>query len=78
MQELVDITPDTSLKITVARWVLAGGKFISHDGITPDIEVPEESGEEDRTRDDEADGQESASSTDLILDRAVEFLLTGE
>jgi carboxyl-terminal processing protease len=37
VQELVDITPKTSLKVTVARWLGPDGKQIPHEGITPDI-----------------------------------------
>ena len=39
VQELVNITPETSLKVTVARWLTPKGKSISQKGITPDIEV---------------------------------------
>lgn len=39
VQELVEITSDTSLKITVARWLNPGGEQIPHDGVKPDIEV---------------------------------------
>jgi carboxyl-terminal processing protease len=39
VQELVDITPDTSLKVTVARWLTPKGNSISHNGITPDVVV---------------------------------------
>ncbi len=60
VQELVDITPDTSLKLTVARWLLAGDVFITREGIEPDIVV---------TIPDDAD-----PDTDYILDAAVEFL----
>jgi carboxyl-terminal processing protease len=37
VQELVEITPDTSLKVTVARWLGPDGKQIPHEGIAPDI-----------------------------------------
>ena len=37
VQELVEITPDTSLKVTVARWLEPGGQQIPHDGIKPDV-----------------------------------------
>lgn len=66
VQELIDITPKTSLKVTVARWLLKGDVFITRDGIQPDIlvEFPaEEDFEVDR---------------DYIMERAVEFLLQGE
>jgi carboxyl-terminal processing protease len=39
VQELVDITPDTSLKVTVARWLTPNGSSISDGGLAPDIEV---------------------------------------
>lgn len=39
VQELVPITADTSLKITVARWLGPDGKQIPLTGIEPDVEV---------------------------------------
>jgi len=39
VQELVKITPETSLKVTVARWLTPLGNSISKDGLSPDIEV---------------------------------------
>lgn len=39
VQELVKITPDTALKITVARWVGPSGEQIPLSGIVPDVEV---------------------------------------
>ena len=36
VQELIDITPKTSLKITIARWFTPNGLSISEKGITPD------------------------------------------
>lgn len=39
VQELVDITSDTSLKVTVARWLGPDGVQIPLTGITPDIQV---------------------------------------
>jgi carboxyl-terminal processing protease len=40
VQELVDITPDTSLKVTIARWLTPNGHSIAAQGITPDVVVP--------------------------------------
>jgi carboxyl-terminal processing protease len=40
VQELLPITPDTSLKVTVARWLTPNGTWISEKGLTPDIVVP--------------------------------------
>lgn len=62
VQELVDITPDTSLKITVARWLTPDGEPIPDEGIAPDIEV------HPTDEDIEAGG-------DPQLERAVEILL---
>ena len=39
VQELVNITPETSLKITVARWLGPDEEQIPADGILPDVEV---------------------------------------
>ena len=39
VQELVDITPDTSLKVTVARWLTPDGISISKHGIEPNYSV---------------------------------------
>ena len=39
VQELVTITPDTSLKVTIARWLTPSGHNLSHDGLDPDYEV---------------------------------------
>lgn len=65
VQELVPITSDTSLKVTVARWLTPNGISISKQGIMPQIVV-------DRT---EADVE---AGKDPQLDRAVQFLNTGK
>lgn len=39
VQELVPLTSDTSLKITVAHWFTPLGRSISNGGLAPDIEV---------------------------------------
>ena len=39
VQELVNITDDTSLKITIAKWLTPNGISISHQGLTPDVVV---------------------------------------
>ncbi|KKU66517.1 MAG: Carboxyl-terminal protease [Parcubacteria group bacterium GW2011_GWA2_47_16] len=39
VQELINITPETSLKVTVARWLTPNGKSLSQKGIIPDVEV---------------------------------------
>ncbi len=62
VQELVDITSDTSFKVTVARWLTPNGVSISDGGITPDFEVS-------YTIEDREEGR------DPQLDKAVEILL---
>ncbi len=39
VQELINVTQDTSLKVTVARWLTPKGSSISEIGIIPDFEV---------------------------------------
>jgi carboxyl-terminal processing protease len=62
VQELVNITSDTSLKITVARWLTPSGDVIPHDGIAPDIEV--------KVTEEDVD-----AGDDPQLERAVDLLL---
>ena len=40
VQELIPITDNTSLKVTVARWLTPDGHNLSHDGLDPDYVVP--------------------------------------
>lgn len=65
VQETFPITDDTLLKVTVARWLTPDKTSISHEGIVPDIEVPLT--DEDRK-----------AGKDPQLERAAEFLVTGE
>lgn len=39
VQELIPITSNTALKVTVARWLMPDGVQIPKDGIKPDVEV---------------------------------------
>jgi carboxyl-terminal processing protease len=61
VQELVNITPDTSLKVTIARWLTPKGVSISQNGLEPDYVVP-------FTMDDAKAGR------DPQLDKAVQIL----
>jgi carboxyl-terminal processing protease len=61
VQELVDITPETSLKVTVARWLGPDGKQIPLTGITPDIEAT-------------ITDEDVKAGKDPQLDRAVSYL----
>jgi carboxyl-terminal processing protease len=64
VQELIQLTPATALKITVARWLTPNGQNISDQGLKPDIEVPLTS-------------QNTANSVDPQL-QAAENLLLGK
>ncbi|OGG49364.1 hypothetical protein A3C18_02870 [Candidatus Kaiserbacteria bacterium RIFCSPHIGHO2_02_FULL_54_11b] len=61
VQELVEITPDTALKITVARWVGPDGVHIPQEGIKPDVEV-------------QITEEEAKADKDPQMDKAVEIL----
>ncbi len=62
VQEVVDITPDTILKITVARWLTPNGISISEKGLTPDYIV-------------EITPADFEAKKDPQMDKAVELLL---
>ena len=61
VQELVDVTPETSLKVTIARWLTPNGTSISHNGLTPDVVV-------------KLDEKKFASGDDTQMDKAIEIL----
>lgn len=61
VQELVKITPDTALKVTVARWFTPNGNSISKNGLTPDYEV-------------ELTVEDFEAGKDPQLDKAIEVL----
>jgi carboxyl-terminal processing protease len=62
VQEAIKITPDTLLKITVARWLTPKGNSISEKGLTPDYVV-------------EVTKKDITDKKDPQLDKAVEILL---
>lgn len=62
VQELIKITDDTSLKVTVANWYTPNGVSISLQGLSPDIEVPITQKDIDAKKDPQ-------------MDKAVEILL---
>ena len=65
VQELVPVTDDTSLKITVAKWLTPNGISISLKGLAPDIKVS-------------ITKEDIENKKDLQLDRAISYLLTGK
>lgn len=62
VQELVHVTDDTSLKVTVARWLTPKGRSISDGGLTPDVEV-------------EVSREDIEAGKDPQMDKAVALLL---
>ena len=63
VQELLKVTPETSLKLTIAQWKTPLGNHISKGGLTPDFEIK-------RTPEDRTAGR------DPQLEKAVEILLS--
>ena len=61
VQELIEITPDTALKITVARWLAPNGVQIPREGVAPDYLV-------ELSEDDKKAGR------DPQMDKAIELL----
>ncbi|MDZ4227230.1 MAG: S41 family peptidase, partial [Patescibacteria group bacterium] len=61
VQELVDITPETALKLTVARWLGPDGMQIPLSGIAPDVKV-------------EYTDEDAAADKDPQMDKALELL----
>jgi carboxyl-terminal processing protease len=61
VQELVEITPETSLKVTIARWLTPSGHNLSHDGLEPDYKV-------------EMTQKDIDNKKDPQMDKAVEIL----
>lgn len=62
VQQVVDVTPDTILKITVAKWLTPNGTSISEKGLTPDYPV-------------EITQKDVDAKIDPQLNKAVELLL---
>ena len=62
VQELVDITGNVSLKVTIARWFTPFGMSISEQGLEPDIVIPQE---------------ELTPFEDVYINKAVDFLTNG-
>jgi carboxyl-terminal processing protease len=61
VQELVSVTSDTSLKVTVAHWLTPNGTSISKGGLKPDIEV-------------KVTAENTKNGNDPAMNRAVEYL----
>lgn len=61
VQELVPLGADTSLKVTIAKWLTPKGQALSEGGLAPDIEIKP-------TKEDIEAGR------DIVLEKAVELL----
>lgn len=61
VQELIPITSDTSLKVTIARWLTPSGHNLSHDGLNPDYPV-------------EVTEKDVANKRDVAMEKAVQLL----
>ncbi len=64
VQELIEVTPETSLKVTIARWLTPDGVSISEKGLTPDLLI-------ERTLED------VERETDPQMEAALAYLRTG-
>ncbi len=65
VQKVIEVTPDTSLKLTIAKWLTPKGISISEKGLTPDIVVKPTKADFEAKR-------------DVALERAIEYLKTGK
>ena len=65
VQELVEVTPDTQMKVTVARWLTPKGRSISLEGLKPDIEA-------------KLTPENVKKGKDPQFDRAIEYLVKGK
>lgn len=78
VQELVDVTPDTSLKITVARWLTPLGHSISEQGLHPDLVVARTAEDFDADRDPQLDAALEYVRTGVLPEAASEDLSTAD
>ena len=62
VQEMISVTKDSSLKVTIARWLTPNGNSISHSGIKPDVAV-------------EITADDLKAGRDPQKDRAIKILL---
>ncbi len=65
VQEVLDVTGDTTMKITVAKWLTPDGTWISEHGLTPDIPV-------------QVTEKDIANHVDPVLNRALQYFKTGK
>ena len=66
VQEVLGVTGDTTLKLTIAKWLTPNGTWISKKGLDPDITVAKPT------------EKEISKKTDVVLDRALEYFKNGK
>ncbi|MEK7614719.1 MAG: S41 family peptidase [Patescibacteria group bacterium] len=65
VQELIKITPEASLKVTIARWLTPNGLSISEGGLKPEVEViPTD--------------EDIKNNRDPVMEKAIELLLNNK
>lgn len=75
VQELVELNDETSLKVTVARWLTPNGESISEGGLTPDTTVePNEQASENNDNDIGIASESEDDPLDVQLQRAIELI----
>lgn len=65
VQELINVTEETALKITIARWLTPNGKLISEVGLEPDLSI-------------KRSVEDFQNDIDPHLDAAIQYFETGE
>lgn len=65
VQELIPVTDDTYVKVTIAKWLTPNGVSISEKGLTPDIVIKSNKGDQ-------------IGKADVQMDRAIKYVTTGK
>ncbi len=65
VQEVLDVTDNTTLKLTIAKWLTPNGISISKKGIDPDIKV-------------ETTAKDFENKKDPVMDRALQYFKDGK
>lgn len=77
VQQVESITPETSLKVTIARWLTPKGVSISKEGLAPDIEVVLDKDEEEKNNE-KLKSFFAIEEDDPVMARAIEYLMKGK
>ncbi len=64
VQEVMDVTGNTTVKLTIAKWLTPNGVWISKKGINPDIAIQQ--------------GDNDTPKNDSVMNRAIQYLNTGK